>query len=196
MDAAQGTAATPKKKVVKPKAKKTTDANKVSTINLVKEAIAANKDRKGTALPTIKKYISQHHPKVDVNRINSHIKKALKTGVEKGTFVRVGGKGTGASGSFKLGEKKAAKPKKAVKPKSPKKKAAPKKVKAATPKKAAVKPKVKKPKSPAAKKPKSPAKKTVKKAPAAAKKPAAKKPAAKKPKSPATKKPKAAPKKA
>ena len=76
----------------------------------------------------------------EVAKINARVKTALKAGVKAGTLKQA--KGTGASGSFRLGEKKvaAAKPKKAKKPKA-----------------AAKKPKVaKKPKAAGAKKPKSP----------------------------------------
>ena len=171
---------TPKvKKATKPKAK---PAHPKTTVMVV-EAIKALKDRKGSSLPAIKKYIAANY-KVDTVKLAPFIKKAVKSLVEKKVLLQV--KGTGASGSFKVSaaakaekkpKKAAAKKPKAKKPKTPKKKAV---KKAKTPKKTA-----------AAKKPKSPKK-------AAAKKPAAKKPAAKKPaaKKPAAKKPAAKAKKA
>ena len=145
---------------------------------MVTAAITALKDRKGSSLAAIKKYVAANY-KVDMDRIVPFIRRFLKSGVASGALKQV--KGTGASGSFKLGEqpkpkkeKKAKKPKVAKKPKTPKKAAK----KPKTPKKAAKKPAAKKTPKKAAKKP-------------AAKKPAAKKPAAKKPaaKKPAAKKP-------
>ena len=138
---------------------------------MVTAAITALKDRKGSSLSAIKKYVAANY-KVDMDRIVPFIRRFLKSGVASGALKQV--KGTGASGSFKLGEQP--KPKKEKKAKKPK--AAAKKPK--TPKKAAKKPAAKKTPKKAAKKPKTPKK--------AAKKPAAKKPAAK-PKKPAAKKP-------
>lgn len=150
------------------------------TSSMVVAAIKALKERGGSSLPAIKKYIAANY-KVDVVKLSPFIRKALKKGVEKKTLVQV-------KASYKLGKEdkpKVKKPKK-KKVKKPKKPKAKKVKKVKTPKKA---------KKPAAKKAKSP-KKAAK---PAAKKPAAKKPAAKKPaaKKPAAKKPakKAAPKK-
>ena len=149
------------------------------TATMVVAAIKALKERGGSSLPAIKKYIAANY-KVDVVKLSPFIRKALKKGVEKKTLVQV-------KASYKLG--KVEKPKK---PKKPKKKKPKKPKKAKKPK--AKKPKVKKAKKPAAKKAKSPKKAAKPKAKKpAAKKPAAKKPAAKK----VAKKPakKAAPKK-
>merc|ERR1712228_805247 len=130
---------------------------------MVAAAIVALKDRKGSSLAAIKKYIGANY-KVDLVKIGPFIKAALKKGVVAKTIVQV--KGKGAAGSFKLGKVEKPKKKKVVKKKKPKK-----------PKKA------KKPKKPKTPKKKKPAAKKAKKSPAkkAAKKPAAKKPAAKKP---------------
>merc|ERR1712241_1007775 len=151
------------KKAAKPKK----PATHPKTTVMVAAAVAALKDRKGSSLPAIKKYIGANY-KVDIVKHAPFVKKAIKSMVEKKTLVQV--KGKGASGSFKLG--KVEKPKKVKK--TPKKKPAKKVKKAKTPKKA---------KKPAAKKAKSP-KKAAKKTPKKAAKPAkktAKKPAAKKP---------------
>ena len=155
-----------KKKVSKPKV----PAAHPKYVDMIRAALESLKERGGSSRQAILKYIMANF-KVgnDVNSINSHLKLALKSGVKKGALKQA--KGTGASGSFKLGEKpktekkpkakkvtkpKAAKPKKAAgekktaekKKKSPKKAAAPKKVKtpkkkapAKSPKKAAAKPK-------------------------------------------------------
>ncbi len=131
---------------------------------MVKAAITALKDRKGSSRQAILNYIKVNY-KINENNLNTCVKNSLKRGVKTGDLKQP--KGTGASGSFKLGDKK-----------EPKKKTVKKTVKT-TPKKSAKKAKkpaaakkVKKPaaKKAAAKKPKKPA----------AKKPAAKKPAAKK----------------
>ena len=177
--------ATPKKpKTTKPKVPAAHPTYKV----MVAAAITALKERGGSSRQAILKYIIANY-KVGSNTtlINAHLKTALKSGVKSETLKQ--SKGTGAAGSFRLGEKKAEKkpkakksPKKAVKPKKPaaaKKAKSPKKeTKAKKPAaKKAAKPK-KVTKSPAKKAAKSPAKKAAK--PKVAKKPAAKKTPAKK----------------
>merc|ERR1712018_328199 len=149
---------TPKKAPAakKPKAKPTHPP----TSAMIAAAIKALKERNGSSLAAIKKYIAATY-KVDVVKLAPFIRKALKKGVEAKKLIKV-------KASYKLAKEekkpKAKKPK-AKKPKAKKPKA--KKVKK-SPKKAAKKPAAKKtPKKAAAKKP-------------AAKKPAAKKPAAKK----------------
>ena len=181
-------AATPKvKKVAKPKA----PAAHPKYSEMIASAVAALKERGGSSRQAILKYIMANFKVGDT--ANAHLKMALKAGVKAGTLKQA--KGTGASGSFKLGEKPKKVAKKATKPKAAKpkvkktaaKKPAAKKTaakkpaakKAKSPKKAAAKPKTAA-KKPAAKK--TAAKKTPKKA--AAKKPVAKKPAAKKTKTP------------
>ena len=169
-------AASPKKvaKAKKPAAKPVHPP----TGEMVKAAVAALKDRKGSSLSAIKKYISANY-KVDDAKIAPFIRKAVKKLVADGKLAQV--KGTGASGSFKLAkaapaEKKVKKvTKKPAAKKTPKKAAAKK-----TPKKAAKKAKTpkkeKKAKKPAAAKPKKPkAKKATKSPKKVAKKPAAKK---------------------
>lgn len=160
-------AATPKKaKAAKPKKPKTAPQHpKVS--EMVNTAISTLKDRGGSSVQAIKKYIATYY-KVNVDKMSPFIKKYLKNAVASGTLVQT--KGKGASGSFRMTTQpkdKAAKPKATVS-----------KAKKAT-KPAAVKKTAK---------PKTPTKKTV-----AAKKPKAK--AAKSPKKVKATKPKASPKK-
>merc|ERR1712062_840272 len=104
---------------------------------MVKAAIEGLKERKGSSLVAIKKYIATNY-KIDPSKHSHFIKKALTSGVEKKTIVQT--KGTGASGSFKLAKVEV---KKAVKAKTPKKpaskankktKAKPSAAKKATPK--------------------------------------------------------------
>merc|ERR1712141_908711 len=109
---------------------------------MIKQAVTALKERGGSSRQAILKYIMKNF-KVgnDESKVNTHLKMALRAGVKNNSLKHA--KGSGASGSFKLGEaaKKVAKPKKAKKPKAAKPKK-PKAKKAKTPKKkAAAKPK-------------------------------------------------------
>eukprot|EP00095_Tigriopus_kingsejongensis_P006512 maker-scaffold172_size289735-snap-gene-0.17 protein:Tk06512 transcript:maker-scaffold172_size289735-snap-gene-0.17-mRNA-1 annotation:"histone h1" len=178
---------TPKKKpakVAKPKAAATHPPTSV----MVMAAVRALKERNGSSLPAIKKYIAANY-KVDVAKNAHFIKKAVKSLVEKKKLTQP--KGTGASGSFKIPtavkveKTKVVKPKKA---KTPKKKTATKKVagekkakspKKKTPAKKAATKKVEKP-AVVAKKPKTPKKKPAVKKAAPAKKTPAKKTSPKK----------------
>lgn len=158
-------AATPKK--AKKPAKK---ADHPSTASMVNAAIKNLKERKGSSLAAIKKYIAANY-KVDVNKLAPFIRRYLKKAVADGKLTQT--KGSGATGSFKIGkateEKKVKKVKKTPKKPAAKKPAAkksPKKAKkpAAKKEKKAKKPKAAKPKKPKAKKaatksPKKPAKK-------------------------------------
>ncbi|XP_072025606.1 uncharacterized protein [Amphiura filiformis] len=69
---------------------------------MVQAAIAGLKERGGSSLPAIKKYIAANY-KCDVAKLNTYIKAAIRNGVAKGTLVQV--KGKGASGSFRLGKR-------------------------------------------------------------------------------------------
>merc|ERR1711945_71384 len=153
----------PKKSTTKT-TKKMEQAHPPSSVMIVK-AIEDLKEKKGSSLASIKKYIGANY-KVDLTKMNVFIRKALKAGVEKKSIVA----SSGMSGRFKINKTSESKPKTA-KPKAAKK---------ATPKKAAKKPS-KKATPEKAEKTKS-AKKTAKKpvAKKAAKKPAAKKAAPKK----------------
>ena len=181
---------TPKKKSAA-KPKKPADHPKYC--DMIKAAVGALKERGGSSRQAVLKYIMKNfNVGKDEKVVNQHLKLALRAGVKNGGLKQ--SKGTGASGSFRLGEaakkvptpkkvkkpkaakpKKAKSPKKATKPKkakSPKKVATPKKTK--SPKKATAKPKkaTAKPKKAAAKPKKV---KTPKKAAAKPKKAAAKK---------------------
>ena len=162
----------PVKSPKKAAAKKAVKPKKVMShppvAQMVNAAIAALKDRKGSSLAAIKKYIAANN-KVDVAKLAPFIRRYVKKAVADGKLVQT--KGTGASGSFRLGAaakkapKKAKTPKKAKKPKKPKAKKA-KKPKKATKKPKKAKPakkakavKAKKPKAKKAAKPKKAAKK-------------------------------------
>ncbi len=166
--------ASPAKKATKKASKPKKVAAHPPTSQMVNAAIRNLKERKGSSLAAIKKYIAANY-KVDVAKLAPFIRKYLKKAVADGKLIQA--KGTGAAGSFKLAAKaKEEKPKKAKKPKAKKPK------KAKTPKKAK-KPKAKKPKAKKPKKAKSPKKaakpKKAKKSPKKAAKPKAKKPAKK-----------------
>ena len=143
--AAKPKAAKPKK-ASKPKA----PAAHPTYITMVSAAITALKERNGSSRQAVLKYIMANYKLGnDQKPVNSRLKVALRNGTQKGVLKNVG-KATGASGSFKLGEKAAAKPKKAKSPKKAAKKPAAKKPavkkpaakEAASPKnKAAAKPK-------------------------------------------------------
>jgi histone H1/5 len=166
---------------------------------MIQQALTTLKERGGSSRQAILKYILKNFQVGnDEAVVNKHLKAALKGGVKNKTLKQ--SKGTGASGSFRIGEKpvekkapkkkpakKAAKPKKAKKPKAagtPKKAKSPKKLtKKAKPSSAAA---AKKPKAAAAKKPKTDKPKKA----AAAKKPKTAKAA--KPKTAKAAKPKAA----
>merc|ERR1712048_588066 len=126
--AAPAAAPVKEKKAKKPAApKKPAEHPKYAV--MVAAAITSLKERGGSSRQAILKYISANY-KVGDNptAVNARVKTALKAGVKSGAIKQA--KGTGASGSFKLGEKPKAekKAKKVVKkPKSPKKAAKPKK---------------------------------------------------------------------
>lgn len=162
----------PAKKVAKAK-KPAKKADHPPVAAMVVAAITALKDRKGSSLAAIKKYIAANY-KVDVAKLAPFVRRFLKKAVADGKLAQV--KGTGASGSFKLG--KVEKVKKVKKPKAKKPAKKVKKVKAKKPAKKVKKPaakKEKKAKKPKAAKPKKPKAKKATKSPKKAKKPAAKK---------------------
>lgn len=130
------------------------------------KVVAASKQRGGVSLVALKKGLAASG--YDVAKNNARVKLAVRRLVSNGGLLQT--KGTGASGSFKIGKRPVAKKKKTVKkkvkkPKKPKAKRA-KRAKKATgakaatsPKRKAKKKKAKRPKkAAAAKKPKSPRK--------------------------------------
>ena len=139
---------------------------------MISSALGAMKERKGTSRQKIQKYIADTY-KLDLSASNSHLKRALTSGVTKGAFLQTTGKG--ASGSFKLAPMPAAGPKKRTKKvaKKPAAKKAPakKRPKKSAPKKAAKKSAAKKrpAKKAAPKKAASKKKKVTKRKPAAKK---------------------------
>ena len=167
-DAAAAPAKT--KKAAKPRKPKVA-ASHPPTSSMVKNAIKTLKERKGSSLAAIKKFIAANY-KVDPVKIAPFIRKYLKKAVEEKQLIQI-------KGSYKLSE--------AAKKDAPAKKPKAKKPKAKKPKKpkaAAKKPKAKKPKAKKAAKPKKvKAAAKPKKAKTPKKKPAKKtaKPKAKKP---------------
>ncbi|ELT97387.1 hypothetical protein CAPTEDRAFT_88150, partial [Capitella teleta] len=78
---------------------------------MVAAAVTSLKERGGSSRSAILKYILKNfNVGAEEKKINAHLKLALKAGVAKGILKQT--KGTGASGSFKMGEVKAEKPKK------------------------------------------------------------------------------------
>lgn len=82
---------------------------KLTTKMMINQALIDLKSRKGVSLYAIKKYITDKY-NVDIEKLNYHIKKYIKSAVEEGKIVQT--KGIGASGSFKLVPVKEQKPKK------------------------------------------------------------------------------------
>uniref|UniRef100_A0A3B4F365 Si:dkey-23a13.17 n=1 Tax=Pundamilia nyererei TaxID=303518 RepID=A0A3B4F365_9CICH len=93
---AKAPAKAPKKKSA-PRAKK----DGPSLPKLIVASVTESKERKGTSLAAIKKYLTAKN--VDVPKANKRINTAVAKLVEKGLLSQV--KGTGASGSFKLAKK-------------------------------------------------------------------------------------------
>ena len=152
----------PAKKKAAPKAKK--PATHPKYCDMIQAAISNLKERGGSSRQAILKYICANYKVGDDKQANSHLKLALRAGVKNDSLKQ--SKGTGASGSFKLGEAKKKPAKKAAKPKAakPKKAKSPKKAKKPAVKKAAAKkPAAKKAAKPKkAKTPKKPVKKATK----------------------------------
>ena len=173
---ADAAAATPAKKGRKPKdgAAKKAKSSRPPTMQLVRKAIEADKDPKGTSVMAIKKHILANNKVKSAQFLNHMLRRAFEAALKAGALSRPKGQGdTGLlAGRYRIAVKEK-KPKKAAaaKPK-PKKAAKSPAKKAAKPKKAKT---PKKKPAGVAKKPKSP--KKAKKTP---KKPAAKKTAAKK----------------
>merc|ERR1719392_409637 len=110
--------ASPKKAVAKKAAPKKLAAHPPSSV-MVKAAIKALKERNGSSLAAIKKYIAANY-KVDVVKIKHFITKALKKGVEAKTIIKV-------KASYKLAKEEKKPKAKKPKAKKPAKKAAAKK---------------------------------------------------------------------
>ena len=91
------------KKVAKPK-KPAQPAEHPKYREMITSAIRSLKDRKGSSRQAILKHVLANN-KVgnELNKINSRVKMALRAGIKSGSFKQV--RGTGASGSFRLGEK-------------------------------------------------------------------------------------------
>uniref|UniRef100_A0A1I7XMJ0 H15 domain-containing protein n=1 Tax=Heterorhabditis bacteriophora TaxID=37862 RepID=A0A1I7XMJ0_HETBA len=75
---------------------------------MIKKAITTLNEKGGTSKIAILKYICQNYKVGDnLTKVNAHLRLAIKREVASGTLKQV--KGTGAAGSFKLGEKTVAK---------------------------------------------------------------------------------------
>lgn len=166
--AAPSTKAPKKKAASKPKV----PAAHPKYVDMIKAAVASLKERGGSSRQAILKYIMANYKVgTDQKAVNARVKTALRNAVKGGALKQ--SKGTGAAGSFRLGEVKAEKPKKVKKttakkpaakksttPKKPKAKQTTAK-KASTPKKAktsGAKTATSKPKKAVAKKVKTPKK--------------------------------------
>lgn len=88
------------------------------TSDMVNIAIKTLKERGGSSLQAIKKYISSNY-KIDAEKLSPFIKKYLKSAVTGGQLIQT--KGKGASGSFKLSASVKGKSESTQKKTSPKK---------------------------------------------------------------------------
>ncbi|XP_060865702.1 histone H1A, sperm-like [Metopolophium dirhodum] len=88
-----------KKKTKTPGTKSTTAPAHPSTAVMVIAAISELKEKKGSSLPAIKKYMSNNY-KVDPTKLAPFIRKFLKAAVIKGSLLQTNG--IGAMGHFKL----------------------------------------------------------------------------------------------
>lgn len=71
---------------------------------MVQQALVALKERGGSSRQAVLKYIMANFKVAgDENMVNAHVKMALKAGVKNGALKQ--SKGTGATGSFRIGEK-------------------------------------------------------------------------------------------
>ena len=125
------------KKAVKPR-KPARSVQHPKYREMIATAIRNLKKRRGSSRQAILKYImAKYKVGSEVNKINSRVKTALRAGIKSGAFKQV--RGTGASGSFRLGEKaiRMAKPRKTKKRKRTAKKPTLKKAKTSGKKKAA-----------------------------------------------------------
>ncbi|CAH1383902.1 unnamed protein product, partial [Tenebrio molitor] len=96
-----GSAATPQSHAKKEKKAKNPRAkpSHPPTSEMVNNAIKGLKERGGSSLQAIKKFVAANY-KVDAEKVAPFIKKYLKGAVASGSLVQT--KGKGASGSFKL----------------------------------------------------------------------------------------------
>lgn len=92
------TTSSPAKKEKKPRNPRTKPTHP-PTSEMVTNAIRGLKERGGSSLQAIKKYITANY-KVDAEKVAPFIKKYLKSSVIAGNLIQT--KGKGASGSFKL----------------------------------------------------------------------------------------------
>lgn len=100
----KNTAAISKKPRVKP--------SHPPTAEMVNNAIKSLKERGGSSLQAIKKYLTSNY-KIDAEKLAPFIKKYLKGAVTTGQLIQT--KGKGASGSFKLAAKESGSSKSAAK---------------------------------------------------------------------------------
>lgn len=75
------------------------EPRKLTTREMINDALGELKTRKGVSYQAIKKYLVEKY-EVDTDKMSFYIKKYLKNAVESGTIIQT--KGIGASGSFRL----------------------------------------------------------------------------------------------
>ncbi|KAI0219632.1 Histone H1-delta, partial [Lamellibrachia satsuma] len=99
--------ATPAKPAKKAAAKPKKPAAHPKYTEMIAAALGSLKERGGSSRQAILKYIMKsYNVGKDERVVNQHLKMALRAGAKNGALKQ--SKGTGASGSFRLGEKKPA----------------------------------------------------------------------------------------
>lgn len=116
-------------KVSKPKSSTKPKSSHPPFKQMVKKAVGELNEKSGSSRQAILKYVCANY-KVDAKSGNKYVKLALASAVKSGVLKRVGAKGIGANGSFRLASDTQPKAKKVVKPKKVKTQAKPKKVSA------------------------------------------------------------------
>ncbi|ESO93768.1 hypothetical protein LOTGIDRAFT_89152, partial [Lottia gigantea] len=74
-----------------------------TTLSSTVAAVRALKDRKGSTVPAIRKYVLSHS-RIPPKRVNGLLRRALSKGLRTGALVRPkGSRAKGAKGRFKVG---------------------------------------------------------------------------------------------
>ncbi|XP_074530862.1 linker histone H1M [Halichoeres trimaculatus] len=78
-----------------------------TTAVMIREALTELDSRKGVSSRAIQTYIKQKYPSIDPERLKNLVKRALRKGIETGTYVRPAKSNvtTGATGMFRLAPK-------------------------------------------------------------------------------------------
>ncbi|XP_006819104.1 sperm-specific protein PHI-2B-like [Saccoglossus kowalevskii] len=91
-------------------------ASRPKTLNMIIDAIKTDKNRKGSSIQRIKKYILSQYPTLVNGTLTSNLRRAVKQGLESGVLSRPkGSSNTGLTGRLRIGKLPAVKTKSAPK---------------------------------------------------------------------------------